>query len=192
MSTNSIYTAPQGVSGSTGPQGPSGLIGIWQGTWVSGNYVVNDSVEYNGSSYICILNTVSNEIPTNATYWDVVAVKGSNGGGATSGATYDLTNDVANPSYLEGRVFYDRDEKSLAIYNDISTMTLQVGQEHVLRVYNNSGAQIDNGKVVYGTGAEGVEFRPTIGLADASDVTKSSVLGMTTHDIPNEIGRAHV
>lgn len=43
--------------------------------WISQNYVVNDEVRYddgNGyKNYICILNTVSNEVPTNTIYWSV-------------------------------------------------------------------------------------------------------------------------
>jgi len=37
-------------------------------------YVINDSVSYNGSSYICILGSTWN-LPTNATYWDLMASK---------------------------------------------------------------------------------------------------------------------
>ena len=51
----------------------------WQGTWVSQNYAVDDAVEYNGSAYICKLNTVSNEVPSNTTYWDVFSSKGIQG-----------------------------------------------------------------------------------------------------------------
>ena len=40
------------------------------------DYIVNDSVEYNGSSYICILDSTWN-IPTNTTYWGVLAEKGT-------------------------------------------------------------------------------------------------------------------
>jgi hypothetical protein len=39
------------------------------GAWVSQNYVVNDIVTYTGNTYQCILDTVSNEDPTNTTYW---------------------------------------------------------------------------------------------------------------------------
>ena len=63
----------------TVPVAGSGLIGEWQGTWVSQNYVENDVVEFNGSSYICILDTVSNEDPSNPTYWELVAEKGDDG-----------------------------------------------------------------------------------------------------------------
>lgn len=37
--------------------------------YVSQNYEKGDVVLYSGSTYICILDTVSNEIPTNTTYW---------------------------------------------------------------------------------------------------------------------------
>ena len=39
--------------------------------WISQNYVVNDEVRYNSKNYNCILNTVSNEDPTNSTYWEL-------------------------------------------------------------------------------------------------------------------------
>lgn len=45
----------------------------WLGTWVSGDYINGDLVEYLGTSYICILDTTAAQIPTNTTYWDVFA-----------------------------------------------------------------------------------------------------------------------
>ncbi len=68
------------------PTGPSGDIS-WQGAWISQNYLVNEAVEYNGSSYVCILNTISNEIPTNITYWDLIASKGDQGITGDTGTT---------------------------------------------------------------------------------------------------------
>jgi len=78
-------TGAQGAQGIQGIQGDSGLLGVWQGTWVSQNYVVNDIVEYLGSSYICILNTVSSEVPTNTTYWDLTTQKGDTGAQGVQG-----------------------------------------------------------------------------------------------------------
>lgn len=37
--------------------------------WVSQNYTEGQTVTYNSKVYTCILNTVSNEVPTNTTYW---------------------------------------------------------------------------------------------------------------------------
>lgn len=58
----------------------------WEGAWVSGNYTKNEMVEYNGSAYVCILDTVSSEVPTNVTYWDLVAQKGDTGSAGATGA----------------------------------------------------------------------------------------------------------
>lgn len=78
----------QGVQGIQGIQGATGLID-WQGAWVSGNYTADQSVEYNGSAYICILDTISNEVPTNTTYWDLVASKGDQGDQGIQGVQGD-------------------------------------------------------------------------------------------------------
>ena len=38
-------------------------------TWTSQNYLINNEVTYQTKVYKCILDTVSQEVPTNATYW---------------------------------------------------------------------------------------------------------------------------
>ena len=69
---------------------------FWEGAYAGGTaYTVNDGVSYNGSSYVCILNSTGN-LPTNATYWEVFAAAGTDGeDGDGSGdmlvATYDPT-----------------------------------------------------------------------------------------------------
>jgi hypothetical protein len=86
-------TGPQGPQGETGPQGPTGATGpqglVWQDAWlVSTAYALNDAVENNGSSYICIQahTSTSNDEPgagvNEATYWDLFAQKGVDGNGA--------------------------------------------------------------------------------------------------------------
>jgi len=86
----------------------------WLGAYSAGTaYVVNDVVSYNNSSYICILNSTGN-LPTNATYWSLLALAGTNGTngtngtsfiwrGAYNGATAYVANDVVsynNSSYI--------------------------------------------------------------------------------------------
>jgi len=39
--------------------------------WLDQNYTVDQTVYYQGKNYKCILNTSSNQIPTNKTYWTV-------------------------------------------------------------------------------------------------------------------------
>lgn len=87
------------------------------------------------------------------------------------------------PGHAEGKVFYDAEEHALVCYNDESQITQQLGHEHYIRVFNDTGVTILNGKVVQLTGAETVEFRPKIELAQADSRDNASVIGMTTHDI---------
>jgi hypothetical protein len=67
-----------------------GLGMTWHGAYAGGHsYVVNDIVSYNGSTYICILASTGN-IPTNVTYWGVLA-QGIDTSGFLDKATYDPT-----------------------------------------------------------------------------------------------------
>jgi hypothetical protein len=59
----------------------------WKGTYSGATaYTVDDVVEYNGSSYICILASTGN-LPTNATYFEQMAQAGANGTDLTSTLT---------------------------------------------------------------------------------------------------------
>jgi len=61
----------------------------WKGTYAGGTaYTVDDVVEYNGSSYICILASTGN-LPTNATYFEQMSSAGTNGTDGT-----DLTSTL--------------------------------------------------------------------------------------------------
>jgi len=83
----------------------------YQGTYAGGTtYYPNDVVSYNNSSYICILQSTGN-LPTNTTYWSLLALAGTNGTNGTSftwlgaynGATAYVANDVVsynNSTYI--------------------------------------------------------------------------------------------
>ena len=50
---------------------------VWQGAYSGATaYVADDVVSYNGSSYICILASTNN-LPTNTTYWNLMAQSGT-------------------------------------------------------------------------------------------------------------------
>lgn len=74
----------KGDKGDTGSQGEQGIQGIqglkglnWKGIYNSETtYVVDDAVQYSGASYICILQSLNN-IPTNTTYFSILAAKGT-------------------------------------------------------------------------------------------------------------------
>ena len=91
----------------------------------------------------------------------------------------------ANPDFTEGLIFYDKDNEALAVYNSESDITLQVGQEQWIYVYNNSGVDIVNGNAVRITGASAVLNRPEVSLANASTSGTSYAVGLATHNIAN-------
>ena len=63
-------------------------------------------------------------------------------------------------------------------------VTIQLGQETVARILNNTGSTLNNGKVVRVTGASGQ--RLTAALADnTSDITSATILGIMTQDVLN-------
>jgi len=75
----------------------------WKGTYAGGTaYTVDDVVEYNGSSYICILASTGN-LPTNATYFEQMSSAGTNGTDGT-----DLTTTLTT----QGDIVY-RDASGL-------------------------------------------------------------------------------
>lgn len=90
-----------------------------------------------------------------------------------------------SPSHTEGLMYYDSDDKSHVLYNEDSNVALQVGRENWIRVYNNSGAVINDGEVVYASGKEDVEDKLTIAKAQADASNTSRVLGVVTGDIAN-------
>ncbi len=67
----------------------------WKGTYAGGiAYVVDDVVEYNGSSYICILASTGN-LPTDTTYFEQMSQAGTDGTDGT-----DLTTTLTTQGDL--------------------------------------------------------------------------------------------
>ena len=110
-----------------------------------------------------------------------------------SGLTTTNFIDYANtsdPSAVSGRTYYDVSENALSYFPETPNMdvTINIGQEGVTRVYNNTGIQINNGQACHLSG----EFNgvATVKLAIASGTTDTSdtsyeVTGIATHNIPN-------
>lgn len=97
---------------------------------------------------------------------------------------YTRYSTGAAPAYQEGRVFYDAGEHTLAYYNDAANVTVNVGQEQLVRVRNNTGVSLTDGQVVYVNGALG--NRPTVALAKADAVATSfATIGVVTDTILN-------
>jgi len=97
----------------------------------------------------------------------------------TTAISFETTGPYAGPTD-PGALHWDDDSKTLTLHLDANS-ALQIGQETHLYVYNDSGAEIKNGKLVYISGVNsGV---PEISKADASALASSFVAGMTTQDI---------
>jgi len=95
-------------------------------------------------------------------------------------------NTSALPSYFVGQLGYDPDSLTVVADTGINGVRVQLGQEEMFLVYNDSGAQIDNGKACYASGVDATNKVLTIGLADnSSPITSAQVLGLATHNIPN-------
>lgn len=95
----------------------------------------------------------------------------------------DFNNALADPAYLEGRVFWNQQDHALAFHTDVPGTSIQIGQEQVTRIVNKTGSTILNGQVVYINGAQG--NRPTVALAQANLAIADKTLGVATNDIAN-------
>jgi len=83
-----------GKDGKAGPQGPVGQAGrngedgsgfTWRGTYMpSTSYSPYDVVHFDGSAYICVKATQGRP-PISRDYWNLMAERGSNGGGGSTG-----------------------------------------------------------------------------------------------------------
>ncbi len=92
----------------------------------------------------------------------------------------DFSSTATNPTYKEGRLFYNSTNRTLSYYNQSATVTVDIGEELIFLARNNTGATIFDGTPVYITGATG--NRPTIALAKADNAATSRVIGITTQD----------
>ena len=168
-----VRIAGLGATGATGATGAAGATGAdggvdWQGTWTSQDYTADQSVEYLGSSYICILDTTSSQVPTNATYWDVMASKGDAGGSEIDeqAASSTSTTSTTSTSYV------DLNAMTITTSNTASKK-YQVAFSGTLRGSKNAEATI---QLVID------------GAAQAATVRTTTMAGSTVFDIIGLIG----
>lgn len=89
------------------------------------------------------------------------------------------TSNVNTPT--TGQLAWNGEEATLDL--GINGATLQIGQEQLIRVRNNSGSSITNGRVVMATGALGNSGRIVVGPANLTQANAKYVLGLTTETI---------
>lgn len=127
-----------------------------------------------------IIGTAPNQVPTNADLGNLafqnkeavnVDLIKLNTAGATAG-----TNQTV------GTISWDDGNGTANITLKGGNVNLQVGQELVARVYNDSGVSLTDGQIVYISGAQG--NRIAVKLANASsEATSAGTLGMVTEPI---------
>ena len=124
----------------------------WRGTYAGGTaYTPKDAVVYNNASYICIANTTGN-LPTDTTYWNVMAAKGVDG------------TDVGTTLTTQGDILY-RDGSGL--------QRLAAGTNGQFLTSGGSGANVswttaDAGK--------------TLGVTQYSSATRTSLPNQDTYN----------
>jgi hypothetical protein len=68
---------------------------IWRGMWDAGTtYAINDAVEDGGTSYIATAPS-TNEQPPNASFWDVLALRGQDGASGTGSGDVSSVDSVS-------------------------------------------------------------------------------------------------
>jgi hypothetical protein len=92
-------------------------------------------------------------------------------------------NNYENTNPIEGDVWWNSEFGTLNIKPDINGPILQVGQEQWIRVFNNTGIDIVDGKAVYISSANFDE--PEVALASSNSQVTAQAIGVTTSIIRN-------
>lgn len=113
---------------------------------------------------------------------DITSLAGITGGIST--ADFVQFDSAITPTTGVGKLQWDPTEGGLQVGMLGGNVNLQIGQETVIYVYNNTGASLSDGQVVYCTGSQGQ--RLTVALAQAnSDSTSAAIIGVVTEPIAN-------
>lgn len=164
-----------GKQGSEGPKGPKGDKGE---TGKQGVSVVDARIDFDNSLVITLSD--GREIDCGAITPSeakaLIALKQTHG---NAWDRIDFNTTLPNPQHQEGLLFYDNFDHSLAYYNEEENVTVNIGREMLVRVYNTSGALLTDGDVVYISGTD-TNF-PGVVKADASTkATSEAILDIVT------------
>ena len=98
---------------------------------------------------------------------------------------FETTKNVAVDTVSIGgyTVSWNTDEGTLDVA--LGAATLQVGQEQLIRVTNNSGVSINDGMAVMATGTLGNSGRITVARANLTQANAKFILGVVTETIAN-------
>ena len=95
-------------------------------------------------------------------------------------------------AYSAGQLSYDTIHKTIVADTGYTNVRVQIGQEMHVPFYNDSGAEIINGRVINGQGIDATSNTIKGKPADASHpATSSVILGLATHNVGiGEVGLA--
>jgi hypothetical protein len=133
------------------------------GDTVTGNFIFNGDVTITGTSY---LNTVTASTISNLDYID-----------------FDITQ---SNNTAEGRLFWDFENGTLNLGMGGGNVTQQIGEDTFYFVKNQTGTQINKGKVVRASGTVGSSGRILVDLAIANNtIPDKYIMGIAAENIPN-------
>jgi hypothetical protein len=94
----------------------------------------------------------------------------------------DFNSALIEPTFQTGRIHYDLATSDLIYDTNVSGVTINIGQQTVVRAKNTSGSPITKGKFVRITGGSG-SF-PVIGLADwSAEVGSANTIGAVMENV---------
>ena len=169
---------PKGEDGKPGKEGSKGPKGDKGDEGKQGVSVVDARIDFDNSLVLTLSD--GREIDcgtiTASEAKALVSLKQTHG---NAWDRIDFNTTLPNPQHQEGLLFYDNFDHSLAYYNEEEQVTVNIGREMLVRVYNNSGALLIDGDVVYISGTD-TNF-PGVVKADAStQATSEAILGIVT------------
>ena len=111
----------------------------------------------------------------------------------TIGVDQDTFDHIANLDYAQfdtttaatrdvGRLMWNDTDGTLEFGLKGGNVTLQIGQEQVVRVRNNTGSTLNEGTVCYFNGSDGTNFNVTPAVASA-DPTSAQTMGVLTETL---------
>lgn len=191
MSDNTVVTENDLTSvvevTSAGPAGPPGGALTIQDEGVDEG-LLTDKINFAGST-VSVVNDTEAEIAT-------VTVNAADPGANTNITSLGgITGGISSPDYVQfdtaaaaagavGRLLWNDTDGTLEFQLKGGNVTLQIGQEQVIRVTNTAGVTMTDGQAVYITGSTGNHLNVTLAQANA-EATSSKTLAVVTETIAN-------
>lgn len=172
---------------SAGPAGPPGGALTIQDEGVDEG-LLTDKINFAGST-VSVVNDTEAEIAT-------ITVNAADPGANTNITSLGgITGGISSPDYVQfdtaaaaagavGRLLWNDTDGTLEFGLKGGNVTLQIGQEEVIRVTNTAGVTMTDGQAVYITGSTGNHLNVTLAQANA-EATSSKTLAVVTETIAN-------